>query len=221
VVQLVEVPSDRPGDEVAVADLRRIAWLFLLSAVCFFPMIFNPLIFGFFDASSDAERLEHVTEHLSGLRLLFTGIGLTELALGIALWSWGRKVGDQTSGRRGNLARVFAWVGLLAGAVALIGRCTAWFEDAASMASDDIGVLEILVGVVGGIGFSSTVIGFGWLMILGGMPSWLGVVWTACGLLFWVGILPLWFFVAALVFGIRGLLRFRPGVAGIDRLGPV
>jgi hypothetical protein len=55
-------------------------------------------------------------------------------------------------------------------------------------------------------------------MISGAMPVWLGVVWMICGVLFWIGILPLWFFFAALVFGIRGVIRFRAGSAAIDRI---
>ena len=60
--------------------------MFLLSAVFFFPMILNPIIFGFYDAESDGARVEHVEDNLNALRALFTGIGLPELALGIALW---------------------------------------------------------------------------------------------------------------------------------------
>jgi hypothetical protein len=52
---------------------------------------------------------------------------------------------------------------------------------------------------------------FGVLMIRGAMPTWLGVVWIVCGVLFWAtGFLPLWFFVGSLTLGIWGLLNFRP-----------
>lgn len=201
-----------------VTRIRRITTLFLLSAVCFFPLIFNPLIFGFFDADSDAARIEHVQEHLSGMRLVFTGIGITEVALGVALWLWGRQVGDRTPGRRGDVARLCAWVGLVAGCASLVMRCSSWFEDAESIASDDPGSLAMIVGLVAFLGFSLTMITFGWLMILGMMPTWLGIVWVACGVLFWVGLLPLWFFVGALVFGIRGNVAFRPSRGHIDQI---
>lgn len=206
------------SDDVRVARIRKIATLFLLSAVCFFPLIFNPLIFGFFDADSDAARIEHVQEHLSGLRLVFTGIGITELALGIAMWLWGRQVGERTPGRRGQVARAVAWVGLAAGCASLVMRCSNWFQDAESIASTDVAALDLLVGLVAFAGFSLTMITFGWLMIRGRMPTWLGIVWVACGVVFWLGILPLWFFVGAIVFGIRGNIAFRPSRGHIDQI---
>lgn len=200
-----------------MTQIRKIAWLFLLSAVCFFPLIFNPVIFGFFD-SDEAARLEHVNEHLSALRLLFSGIGITELALATALWLWGRQVGERTPGRRGQVARAFAWVGLVAGCAAIIMRFSAWFQDAESMASGDLGALEIAVSLVAFIGFSVTMITFGWLMIRGAMPTWLGIVWVFCGVMFWLGFLPLWFFVGALTFGIRGSIAFRANRGSIDQI---
>lgn len=197
--------------EDQLGDLRKLAWLFLLSAVSFFALIFNPLIFGYFDAASEAERLVHVEENLSALRVAFTAMGLAELALGIALWSWGRRVGDHTSGRRGDVARALGWIGLVAGGVALVGRLNVWLQDAGSLVSDGLGTFEIIVGSAAGLGFSLVLIGFGVLMIRGMMPAWLGVAWIACGVLFWLGILPFWFFAGGLLFGLRGLLRFRSG----------
>lgn len=198
--------------------LRRISWLFLGAAVLFFPMIFNPVTFGFFDAASEAERLSHVEENLTALRVLFSGIGVAELALGVALWLWGRQVADHTPGRRGGVARAFAVVGLVGGMTAMVGRQIAWFEDAPALASANAGALELLGGLSVGIAFSLSIIVFGVFMVRGAMPTWLGVVWILCGVLFWLGILPLWFFVAALVFGIRGLVKFRPANASAEQI---
>ena len=75
-------------------------------------MILNPVILGFFGAESDAATLEHVQDNLGVLRALFAGIGVTELALGIALWLWGRQVNEHTSGRRGAIANGFSWIAL-------------------------------------------------------------------------------------------------------------
>ncbi len=65
---------------------------------------------------------------IHALRALFTGIGLTELALGIALWLWGRHVGSRSSGRRGAIANTFSRVGLTVGVTALIGRLLPLFR---------------------------------------------------------------------------------------------
>ena len=189
-------------------DLRRLSLLFVMCAVCFFPLIMNPLVIDYFDAESDAARLEHVESNLGALRLVFTGIGITEVALGFAVWLWGRKVAEQTRGRRADVANAFAWVALAGGIVALITRLSAWIDDAEQFANDDLSTWDIATGLVGWGGFSLAFIVFGYLMIRGAMPTWLGVVWIICGVMFWVGILPLWFFVGALVFGIRGLIRF-------------
>jgi hypothetical protein len=210
--------TKRDSNQTGTAGPRTIALLFLVSAICFFPMIMNPLIFGFFDAESDAERLEHAESHLGGLRLVFTGIGITELVLGVGLWLWGRRVAGRTSGRRGDAANAMAWVALIAGILALIKRLSAWIDDAEELASDDLSVADIAFGLISGGGTSLAFIVFGYLMIRGVMPTWLGVVWILCGIMFWVGILPLWFFVGALVFGIRGLIKFKSGNTSLDQV---
>lgn len=64
-------------------------------------------------------------------------------------------------------------------------------------------------------------IAFGRLMIRGAMPTWLGNVWVACGVFFRGGLLPLWCFVGALVFGIRGSITYRPGRGDIDQVAAV
>jgi hypothetical protein len=58
-------------------------------------------------------------------------------------------------------------------------------------------------------------------MVIGAMPTWLGVVWIVCDILFWFGILPLWFFVGALVFGVWGVIRFRPGRGSVAQIAAV
>ena len=209
------------GGEAARGTLRGLAWWFLVTAVCFFPLIMNPIIFGFFDESDEA-RLEHVQDHLGALRILLTGIGVTELALGAGLWMWGRRVADRSPGRSGSVANAFAWIALVAGVLSLISRiATSWGRSAEDLASGDIGLLDVVLFLPAAIGFSLSTVVFGVLMIKGAMPTWLGIVWIACGVLFWVGILPLWFFVAALVFGVYGAVRFRSGAPSADLVAAV
>jgi hypothetical protein len=206
-----------PGAErIDALTPRRLALLFLVCGVLFFPMIFNPVIFGFFDAESDAERLEHVQDNLNALRLLFSGIGVTELFLGFALWRWGQMVLRYLPGRSGSIGNAFSWVAVAAGVAAILSRWANWLSDAAQIASGDPSSFEMLVFGLAAVGFSLTFIIYGVLMIRSSLPTWLGGVWVFCGVIFWVGILPLWFFVGAVVFGIWGLLSLRPGRAGAE-----
>jgi hypothetical protein len=204
--------------DTELGRLRGISWLFLVASVVFFATIFNPVSFGYFDAATEAERLSHVEDNLLALRLVFMGMGVTEAALGVGLWLWGRHVADRTPGRRGGVARASAVVGLISGAVMTVGRLSAWFEDAQQLASDDPSLLEILLGIPAWIGFSLSIIVFGYLMVRGAMPTWLGVTWIVCGVLFWVGLIPFWFFFAAFIFGIRGIRKFRPGKATVEQV---
>jgi hypothetical protein len=206
----------------SVRDLRKLSLLLLVDAVVFFLLIFNPMVFEFFDQeASDASRLTYVQGNLNLLRVLFTGIGVTELALGVALWLWGRRVRRQTTGGRGTAANAFAWVGLVAGVLAVAGRSAVWFEDAEQIASSELGFVDRILFLPASVGFSLSFIVFGVLMVIGAMPTWLGVVWIVCGILFWVGILPLWFFVGALVFGVWGVIRFPPGRGSVAQIAAV
>jgi hypothetical protein len=109
---------------------------------------------------------------------------------------------------------VVAWIALGAGVLSLVSRIwNSWFKSATQLADGDLKVSDVIFFLPASLGFSLSLVVFGVLMIRGAMPTWLGVVWILCGVMFWLGFLPLWFFVAALVFGIRGLLRFRAGRA--------
>ena len=198
--------------------LRPLSGLFLAAGVVFFAATMNPLIFDFFDAEDDAERLAHVVDNHTALRLLFTGIGVADAVLGLALWIWSRHVVAASSGRRRTTADILGHVAVVVGIVSALLRLTVWIEDAESFASSDVDALDIVYVVAGGAGFSITIAGLGYLMIRGAMPTWLGVIWVLCALLFWLGILPLWFFVGAVVFGVRGLIAFRPGSPALDRV---
>jgi hypothetical protein len=215
-----QASSGRDTDGAALTDLRRQALLFLVTAVVFFPLIFNPLAFGFFGQESETELLVFVEDNFAALRLLFTGIGLTELALGVALWLWSRQVAAHTPGGRATVAQVAGWVGLASGVLSLASRLSGWFEDAEEVAGGDLSPLEWLFAPAFG-GFSVSIIAFGVLMVMGAMPTWLGLAWIASGVLAWVGILPFWFFAAALALGIWGLVRLRPGQASAQQVSAV
>jgi hypothetical protein len=207
------VNDETTSDEDAVHRLRLLSAWFLATSVLFFPLIFNPVVFGYFDAGNQAQRLTYTEEHLVGLRVLFAAVGVAELSLGVALWAWGRRVADASSGGAGVAAGVVARVSLAAGVLAVAGRGTVLLRDAGEIAGSGDALAGTLFWLAA-TGFTLSLLVHGALMVTGAMPAWLGLVWMACAALFWVGALPLWFFVAALAFGLWGVLAFRPGHAG-------
>ena len=76
-----------------LTPLRRVSVLFIIAGVVFLALIFNPLIFGYFDASKPYdEGLAFVRDNLTALRWMFTAIGLTDLLLAATLWLWGTQM---------------------------------------------------------------------------------------------------------------------------------
>ena len=145
---------------------------------------------------------------------------MCELVLGFALWTWGRHVRRRTSGWSSTLAYVFAWIAVVAGVAAIVSRSAIWFQDAEQFATDTP-LVTMATFAVAAVGFSLSFIVYGALMVRGAMPTWLGAAWVFCGVIFWVGILPLWFFVGALAFGVWGLLAFRSGHGSAERISGV
>lgn len=197
------------------ASLRRQLWrvclLFLVVGIVFFPLILNPTTIGIF-SKSDAERLLHVEDNWATIRLLFTGMGVADVGLGIALWLWGRRVFSIHSARQARAAVVAAWLGLGGGFISLITRWYVWTQDAIEFHEffDDVPAWAISVQLAAFLMLSASMITLGVLIVKGPMPRWLGFVFAACGLLVYpTGLLPLFFYVGAIVLGITGLRRYR------------
>ncbi|MET0695862.1 MAG: hypothetical protein ABWZ58_00415 [Acidimicrobiia bacterium] len=194
-------------------QLRRVSLLFLLAGVLFLGLILNPLIIGYFDAARPYdEGLAFVRDHLTALRWVFTGIGLVDLLLGASLWLWGNQVRKTVSGGQATAATVAAWAGLWGGVAGLAGRLRlAWFrsvEDLVFTGGMRFDVWEF-VFLTAMLAATTAFVIFGILMIRGSMPTWLGIVLIACGFLPYVGFLPMWYYVGAIVLGITNLVRFR------------
>ena len=62
---------------------------------------------------------------------------------------------------------------------------SAWRNKGAAGAATSKRVITILIALLAFLLLSF--IAFGYLMIRGAMPTWLGVVWVFCGLMFWLG----------------------------------
>jgi hypothetical protein len=196
-------------------DLRKTCLVFLVFAVLFFPMILNPITFELFDdTKTDAESVAYIQDHWLAIRFLFSGIGIADLGLGVAFWLWGRHVTRLYSGKMATGAIVAAWLGLAGGVINLITRLYVWSKDAQGFFDfgEDIPGWALAVQLTGWVMFSAAMIIFGVLMVKGPMPTWLGVVFALCGLLVYpTGMLPLWFYLGALILGIAGLRRYRTG----------
>jgi hypothetical protein len=195
-------------------QLRRVSLLFLIAGIVFMALIFNPLIFGYFDASKTYdEALAYARDNLTALRWMFTAIGLIDLLLGVSLWLWGTQVRKTASGRQATAATVAAWAGLWGGVAALAGRLGTAFqsvEDLVYTGEVRFDVIQIVFGT-GMLGWTIAFVIFGVLIIRGPMPTWLGIVLIVFGFLPFIGAVPAWYYLGAILLGITGLIRLRDG----------
>jgi hypothetical protein len=194
-------------------EMRLEAILFLIAGVGLLALIFNNPLFSYFDVSRTAdEALAYVRDNLTGLRWMFTGVGVMDLLLGSSLWLWGTHVRQTVSGRQATAATFASWAGLWGGVVLLATRLTtAWFqsvEDLAYTGEVRLGAVEIMF-LTGLLAWTIAFVIFGVLVIRGPMPKWLGIVLIACGVLPYVGFLPFWYYFGAIVLGITVLVRLR------------
>ena len=197
------------------AELRPQLWkvclLFLAVGVVFFPLILNQTTIGIF-SKSDAERLLHVEDNWATIRLLFTGMGVADAGLGMALWLWGRRVSSLHSERQARAAVAGAWLGLVGGVISLVTRWYVWTQDAIEFHEffDDVPAWAISIQLAAFLMLSASMITLGVLMVTGPMPRWLGIVFAACGFLVYpTGLLPLFYYVGAIILGAAGLRRYR------------
>jgi hypothetical protein len=194
-------------------QLRLVSLLFLIAGTVFLALIFNPLIFGYFDVSGTYdEAVAYVRDNLTALRRVFTGLGLIDLLLGASLWLWGSRVRRTVSGGEATAATIAAWIGLWGGIAGLGARLVpAWFQSVEDFAYtgevsfDVLGIIFLTAMIAWTIAF----VIFGVLIVRGPMPTLVGIVLIVCGLLPYIGFLPLWYYMGAIVLGITGLIRFR------------
>ena len=201
---------DATNEATLRPELRKVSGLFLAAGVLFLPLILNPVTIGIF-SKSDAERLAHVEDNWSAIQLLFTGMGVADIGLGVALWLWGQRVCRIHADGQARAAAVAATLGLVGGAIGLVTRWYAWTQDTKEFHDffDDVPIWAILTQLTGFVLLSVAMVIFGVLMVKGPMPRWLGITFAACGLLVYpTGLLPLWYYVGAIVLGIAGLRRY-------------
>lgn len=193
------------------APSRRISLGLLLPAVVFFPMIFNPILFGFYDpASSEDELLAFREENWLAIRLLFTGIGVSFLLLGLGLRNWANELGANGPDRR--LAGIAGWAAVAGGALSFLAYGSPWVQSAASYSEFLDSGTSAAVFAVGWISLSGALIVLGREVFRRGSPRWLGVALPLFAVLpYLTGLLPLWFFVGAMVAAVTGLIRARHG----------
>jgi hypothetical protein len=139
-----------------------------------------------------------IAEHNLEIWILLVGVGLGLFILGVALYVLGGVLAEMGSGRRATVASVVRWAPLLAGVLGLVVYLRG--------PSTEESFLEAFFIVP----FALTCVAFityGVLMIMVGLPRWMGIVAILVGgLLPWLGLLPLWWFVAGVPLAV-GLLR--------------
>jgi len=194
------------------ASLRRASARLLIPVLVFFPMIFNPIIVGFYDPTkSEADLLAFREEHWLAIRLLFTGIGVSFVVMGLALRTWGRQLASLSPGRSTALAGAAGWAAVAGGVLSLMAYGSVWLWTPAELAEFLDSAVGTMVFVVAWIPLSGAFVLLGILTFQLRSPRWLGVVLPLIAVLPFATLLPLWFFVGAVVAGITGLIRYRTG----------
>ena len=183
------------------------AWL-LIPVLIFFPMILNPIIVGFYDPTkSEAELLAFREENWVAARLLFTGIAVSFVVMGFALRGWGRKLAALSPGRSTALADAAGWASVAGGVLSLLAYGSIWLRTPSEFADFLDSTVGTVVFIVAWIPFSVAFVLLGILTFRLREPRWLGFVLPLIAVLPFVTLLPLWFFVGAVVAGITGLIR--------------
>lgn len=172
-----------------------------------------PVVRDFFEAEDEAGRLAVLDEHRLQFAVSFGLLGLGALVAGFGLWRLGRAVAPreaQRSRRRAVAARVAAWLGLLsaAGGASRLAH--------AVLATPEFILDSPVDAVVGLAGFVATAVALVVLGVLGWSappPKWAAVVLVAGGVLGLVTFLPLFWYLALLVFSIASLVVLPRGQA--------
>ena len=203
------------------ASLKRTsAWL-LVPALLFFPMIFNPIIFGFYDPTKgEAELLAFREEHWLAIRLMFTFIGVSFLLMGFALRAWGHHLSATSTGRASEWAKAGGWSGLAGGVLSLLTYSVMWLWTPSEAADFLDSTGGTVLFVAGWIPMSVSFVLLGIVTFWLRAPRWLGVMVVVIAIIPYLTLLPLWFFVGSVLAGVTGLIRSRAANhAGIQAAG--
>ena len=204
---------------VSTRDVRTSLSVILAGSVIFWIGIPWPIGPDYWDAESDAERVLVVDENRVEFAISFGLLGLGALIAAIGLWLLGRAITEvetETARWRGIAAQTAAWLGLL-GVLSGAGRLLA-----ALFATPEFNVdndIDVVLGVAGGLGTTAALIIFGVLAWSAPPPRWTAAVLVLGGVLGAVTFLPLFWYLALIVFAIANLIVMRRRARAEGRYG--
>lgn len=138
--------------------------------------------------------------------ILLVGAGIGVLILGGALYVLGGVVADLLTGRRATASSGVRWLPFAAAAVLAVVYFRGPTPGDSLDAFFTVGFMLMCVAFVA----------YGVLMIMAGLPKWMGVVAILLGgIMPWLGFLPLWWFVAGVALAV-GLLRWERRTRDLD-----
>jgi len=188
--------------------LRAAAGVELLGGLSFFAGVSRPVVFEMFALTADrAHKIAIAMGNPSEVTLAWAlmGIGFILMGLGLGLWGW--TAARLETGRRAVATRVIGVTAAIGGFGPGLVRLVTPFVSLEQAAVEE-GALKVFFGV-GSLGLLVGFIGLGVLTWRGPAPRWLGVFLALMGLLGAVTLIPAWWMIGALVFGLVGVIHFR------------
>jgi MFS family permease len=204
-------PPGGPPVDAATARgaLRAAAAALLIGGLIFFAGVSRPVVGDWAEAFDDEAKRIAIAEANEGqFTLGWTLMGLGFILMGIALGLWGRAVARLETRRRALAAILLGTAAAIGGFGPGLVRVITPFVDLERAAGDG-GWLSAAF-MAGAVALSLGFIGFGILTWRGPAPKWAGILLALTGAAAAVTI-PAWYMAGALVFGLVGVVHFRPG----------
>lgn len=193
----------------AIRSVRAALWVVLGGSIVFWIGLPWPVVVDYFEADDSAARVALIDDDRFEYGLAFGLLGLGALVAGVGLWMLGRAIAPmeaRRSRRRVVAALIAAWLGfagVLGGASRLLH---------AVFASPQFNEDTFIDPIVGGIAWIATgvaLITFGVLAWSGPPPKWTAVVLVVGGVLGTVTFLPLFWYLATIIFASANLIVMR------------
>lgn len=203
-----------PTPDEEIHRVRFAQWVVLAGSIIFRIGLPWPVVMDYFEAENSSDRVAVI----EGDRFEFGLLGLGALVAGVGLWMLGRAIAPmegRLEGRRGRRRRVAAIVAAwLAVASALAGLSRLLHAVLASAQFNEDTWIDPVVGGIGWIATGVALVTFGVLAWSAPPPKWTAVVLIVGGLLGLVTFLPLFWYLATMVFTIANLVVTRRSARG-------
>lgn len=190
-------------------DLRVI----LAGSIIFWIGVPWPVASDYFGADNDAERIAVVDDQRIEIAIAFGLLGLGTAIAGLGLWMLTRDIVSMEAARgprRGTAVKVAGWLSLLSVLAGVMRLLTALLATPEFFVDNDLDLIGLFAMF---IGTAVVLIILGVLAWSGPPPKWSAVVLIVGGVLGVVTLLPLFWYLALIVFAIANLAVMRRGDA--------